>query len=142
MKGLRLTHSLPLLVILLSVLSSARLLAVGLPAFHLGATYAPGESEADVAAGEGTLAGGGVVGVDTFSPGADGVEEVVDIEEERESAVEEVGAYTTVEAEIGVDLGQQGLCSAAIDGIGEDLKAVKPFASIFLPQFRPEVEAQ
>ena len=54
---------------------------MGLLAFHLGTAYAPSEAETDVATGEGTLAGGGVVGVDTLTASADGIENIVDVEE-------------------------------------------------------------
>lgn len=105
-----------------------------LHSFHLGTAQAPSEAKADIMTGEGTLAGGGVVGVDALTAATDGVEEVVDVEEKRQSTVEEVGAHSTVDAEIGVDLGQQGLCTATVVGIGKDLYLV--------PQLGPEVEPQ
>ena len=94
---------------------------MGLLGFHLGAAQAEGEAEADVAAVGGALADGGVVGVDAAAAGADGAEEVVDVEEERQTAVEEVGTHAAVESEVGVDLGQRCLRAAAIDGVGEEL---------------------
>ena len=94
---------------------------MGLLAFHFGAAYAPGESKADVAAGEGTFACGGIIWVDAFAACANGVEKVVDVEEERESAVEKVGACTAVEGEVGVDGGEEGLGAAAVGGVGEEL---------------------
>lgn len=56
-------------------------LSVGLLAFHLGASDAPGEAKADVATGEGTFACGRIIWVDAFAACADGVEKVVDVEE-------------------------------------------------------------
>ena len=130
------------MVISQSPLLTADFFAVGLLRLHLGATESPGEAETDILAGEGALAGGGVVGVNALAASADGAEEVVDVEEEREATVEEVGAETAVNGEVGVDLGQQGLCAAAIDGVGEHLQAVKPFDFVVLPQLGPEVEPQ
>ena len=138
--SMRLVHY--CVVSLLSVLSSAGFLAVGLLAFHLGATYAPGKAEADVAAGEGALAGGGVVGIDALAASADGVEEVVDVEEQRQTTIEQVCAHAAVNSKIRVNLGQQGLCATAINGIGEHLQAIEPLATIMLPQLRPEVQSQ
>lgn len=97
---------------------------MGLLAFHFGAANAPGEAKADVAAGEGTFACGGVVWVDAFTACADGAEKVVDVEEEGESAVEEVGACSAVEREVGVDGGEEGLGAAAVGGVGEELQFV------------------
>ena len=56
--------------------------------FHLGAAEAPGEADADVAADGGALADGGVIGVDAVAASADGAEEVVDVEEDGQAAVE------------------------------------------------------
>ena len=127
---------------LLSVLSPAWLLAVRLLAFHLGATYAPGEAEADITAGEGTLAGGGVVRIDALAASADCVEEVVDIEEQRQTTLEQVSAQAAVNGEVRVNLGQQGLCATAIDSVGEHLQAIEPLAAVMLPKLRPEVQPQ
>ena len=107
---------------------------MGLLAFHFGTADAPGESKADVAAGEGTFACGRVIRVNAFAACADGAEKVVDVEEERESAVEEVGACSAVEREVGVDGGEEGLSAAAVGGVGEELQ--------FVPQFCPKVEPQ
>ena len=105
---------------------------MGLLAFHFGAADAPGEPKADVAAGEGTFACGGIIWVDAFAACADGIEEVCHVEEEGESAVKEVGACTAVEGEVGVDGGEEGLGAAAVGGVGEELQSI--------PQFCPEVE--
>ena len=105
---------------------------MGLLAFHFGAAYAPCKSKADVAAGEGTFACGRIIGVDAFVACADGVEKVCYVEEEGESAVEEVGACSAVEGEVGVDGGEEGLGAASVGGVGEELQ--------FVPQFCPEVE--
>lgn len=94
---------------------------MGLLAFHFGAPYAPSEPKADIAAGEGTFACGRVIGVDAFAASADGAEEVCHVEEERESVVKEVSACTTVEGEVGVDGGEEGLGAAAVGGVGEEL---------------------
>lgn len=53
-----------------------------LHALHLGAANAPSEAKADILAGDGTLAGRGIVGVYTLATGADGAEEVVDVKKE------------------------------------------------------------
>lgn len=79
---------------------------MGLLAFHFGAAYAPGEAKADVAAGEGTFACGRIIGVNAFAACTDGAEKVCHVEEEGESAIEEVGACTAVEREVGVDGGE------------------------------------
>ena len=92
---------LPVLVALLSVLSPAWLFTVCLLAFHLGATNAPGEAEADIAAGEGALAGGRVVWVDALATSADGIEEVIDVEEQRQTTLEQVSAHAPVNGELG-----------------------------------------
>ena len=107
---------------------------MGLLAFHFGTADAPGESKADVAAGEGTFACGRVIRVNAFAACADGAEEVCHVEEEGESVVEEVGACTAVEREVGVDGGEEGLGAAAVGGVGEELQ--------FVPQFCPKVEPQ
>ncbi len=118
------------------------LLAVCLLGFHLGAAEAPGEAETDVAAVGGALADGGVVGVDAAAAGADGAKEVVDVEEEGQAAVEEVGTHAAVEGEIGVDLGQWRLGAAAIDGVGEELQAVEPAGRRVFKNLCPEVKSQ
>lgn len=89
--------------------------------FHLCSTESPGEAEADVTALGGTLADGWVVGVDAAAASADGAEDIVDIEEERQAAVEDVGTHAAVECEIGCNLGQRRLGAAAIDCVGEEL---------------------
>lgn len=96
-------------------------LAVGLLAFHFGAAYAQGEPKADVAAGEGTFACGGIIWVDAFAACADGAEEVCHVEEEGELVVKQVGTCTAVEGEVGVDGGEEGLGAAAVGGVGEEL---------------------
>lgn len=99
---------------------------MGLLGLHLGAAEAEGEAEADVAAVGGALADGRVVGVEAAAAGADGAEHIVNIDEQRQATVEKVGTHAAVEGEIGVDLGQRRLGAAAIDGVGEELQAVKP----------------
>ena len=79
---------------------------MGLLTFHLSATNTPGEAETDVAAGDSTLADGGVKGVDAFTAGADCVKDIVDIEEEGQATVEEVCTYTAVDGKVGIDLGE------------------------------------
>ena len=111
-------------------------------AFHLGATNAPGEAEADITAGEGALASGRVVRIDALAASADRVEEVIDVEEQRQTTLEQVCAHTAVNGEVRVNLGQQGLCATAIDSVGEHLQAVEPFAAIMLPKLCPEVQPQ
>ena len=133
---------LPVLVGLLSVLSPTWFLAMGLLAFHLGATYAPGKAETDVAAGEGALAGGGIVRIDALASRADGVEEIVDVEEQRQTTLEQVSAHAAVNGKVRVNLCQQGLCTTAIDSIGEHLQAIEPWTIIMLPKLRPEVQPQ
>ena len=132
----------PVLVALLSVLSPAWLLSMRLLAFHLGTTNAPGEAKADITAGEGALAGGRVVRIDALAASADGVEEVIDVEEQRQTTLEQVSAHATIHGEVRVNLGKQVLCATAIDGVGEHLQAIKPLAAIMLPKFRPEVQPQ
>ena len=106
---------------LLPVPSSNRLLAVGLLAFHFGMANAPSKAETDIAGSEGALADGRVVRIDALATSADGVENVVGIEKQRQTTVEKVGAEAAIDGEIGVNLGQQGLCAAAVVGIGKDL---------------------
>ena len=88
---------------------------MGLLGFHLGASDAPGEAEADVAAFGGRFADGGIVGVEAAAAGADGAEHISHVEEQRQATVEEVGTHAAVEGEVGVDLGQRGLGAAAIE---------------------------
>lgn len=109
------------LLLWLACFFSGGFLAVGLLAFHFGAANAPGESKADVVAGEGTFACGRIIGVDAFAACADGAEKVCHVEEEGESVVKEVGACTAVEGEVGVDGGEEGLGAAAVGGVGEEL---------------------
>ena len=130
------------MVSLQSVLSPTGVLAVALLAIHLGAAYAPSESKADVTAGDCALAIGRIVRIDALTAHADSVEDVVGVEEQRQAAVEEVRTEAAINGEIGVNLGQQGLSATAIDGVGEHLQAVEPFAAIMLPKFRPEVQPQ
>ena len=111
-------------------------------ALHFSTTYAPGEAEADITAGEGALAGGGVVRIDALATSADRVEEIVHVEEQRQTMLEQVSAHAAVNGEVRVNLGQQGLCATAIDGVGEHLQAIKPLADIMLPKLRPEVQPQ
>ena len=54
---------------------------------HLGVSKTPSEAKADVLGGEGAFGSGGIVGVDALAAGADGAEEVVDVEEQRQTAV-------------------------------------------------------
>ena len=106
---------------LLPVPSPDRLLAVGLLAFHFGMANAPNKPETDIAAGEGAFTDGRVVRIDTLATSADGVENVVGIEKQRQTAVEKVGAEAAIDSEIRVNFGQQGLCAAAVVGVGKDL---------------------
>ena len=90
---------------MLPILSPAGLLSMRLLALHFGATNAPGEAEADITAGEGALAGGRVVRIDALAASADGVEEVVDVEEQRQTTLEQVSAHAAVNGEVRVNFG-------------------------------------
>ena len=105
----------------MSIPSPTRFLAMGLLAFHFGTANAPSKAKTDVTRSEGAFADGRVVGIDALATSADGVENVIGIEKQRQTTVEKVGAEAAIDGEIGVNLGQQGLCAAAVVGIGKDL---------------------